>query len=241
MAESSPDDCCLTAQQYLCDRVTHDLNNLLTALRGYTELALETSTGETSAHLEEAHRVAQRISDLVGALQLFAGTRVGRWEYLDIGSLVGEAVDCFPFPKPIEIHSRIATNLPGCLAIRDHLEQTIRALLTNAVEAMPQGGMCQIRLYAHDVAVARANPRLAAGRYLVLAIEDSGGGIEPRLLPRVYQPFVTTTPGTRGKGLGLAVAYGIAQAHGGGLEIQSTLGKGTIVRLYLPIESVDGA
>jgi CheY-like chemotaxis protein len=123
------------------------------------------------------------------------------------------------------------------LADAGAVEQILLNLATNARDAMPRGG--QLRLEARRTDVARAPAGALPGSYACLVVSDNGMGMDSRVKARVFEPFFTTKPPGEGSGLGMAMMYGLTQQHGGFVELDSTLGRGTTVRVFMPLARDD--
>ncbi len=216
--------------------IAHDFNNLLSSIIGNAEL-LERDVG---AYPRLARQVAiilqsaERAADLVQRLLAFAreqplepvavnlnGIVRGMQELLQ--STVGHAV-------------RVETALDGqlWLALVDpvQLEHVILNLAINARDAMPEGGVLTIA--AANLAAAERGSELPAGDYVSVAVTDTGTGMTEEVLHNAFEPFFTTKPAGHGSGLGLSQVYGMASQSGGGVRIDSTLGRGTTVTVFLP-------
>ncbi len=212
--------------------LTHELNNPLAIILARVRLLLDDAAQrhldpDTSRDLVTIERNATRIAEIMRGLLAFA--RKADFERLpvDLNRVVAEVVALVekPFAKQnISIEVATASDLPGVLGSRDHLQQVLLNLLTNARDAMPGGG--------------RIGVRTKVGRgCAVVEVEDSGTGIPPQAQDRLFEPFFTTKEVGRGTGLGLSVSYGIMKAHGGEIEAHSRPGKGALFRLTFAAEA----
>jgi CheY-like chemotaxis protein len=121
------------------------------------------------------------------------------------------------------------------------LEQILMNLVVNARDAMPTGGKVELKVSAVDVDAERANQRaIAPGRYVLIEVADSGGGIAPNVLARIFEPYFSTKARGKGTGLGLATVHGIVQHAGGDILVESNVGVGTTFRIYLPATDLAG-
>ena len=218
----------------LAGGIAHDFNNLLTGLLGNISLALHRAGDappELRERLAEAERACLRARALTQQLLTFARGGAPLREPLSVAEVVREAA-CFALHGS---RSRCRFELPPDLwpveADAGQLHQAIVNLVINADQAMPQGGT--VRISARNVWVTpEEGLPLEPGRYVQISIQDHGVGIPPEHLPRVLEPFFTTKQ--RGSGLGLATAYSILRRHDGHLRVDSELGRGTTVHLWLP-------
>jgi two-component system, cell cycle sensor histidine kinase and response regulator CckA len=220
----------LDALGHLAGGIAHDFNNLLTALRGSVELALADVPTESSAagELRLAQETTIRAAALVRQLLAFGRQRASSRAAIDVGTLVRGAEPLWRRLLPASIALAIDVPSTPLLVWADagQLEQVLVNLLVNARDAMPAGGEIRVR------ATLRRSELPAV---VCLEVSDTGEGIAPSLLERVFDPFFTTKPVGSGTGLGLAVVYGIVSSHDGTVEVDSALGRGTTVRVALPL------
>jgi CheY-like chemotaxis protein len=165
--------------------------------------------------------------EVLSSLQGFARQREPQWEQTQLSEIVQRALQEMQ-PKlegsGVTVRLQLAENLPTMLADPAQLAQVLVNLLTNSLEAMAGAGeiVVETRL-------------VEEGRSVEVVVRDNGRGFDPELLPKVFQPFVTTKSGGLGTGLGLAVAHGIVHSHGGDIQVRSKLGHGATVTLRLPL------
>ncbi len=224
----------------LAGGIAHDFNNILTAVLGYTELGLASvpKGSRTQRNLQEVLTAGHRAKHLV--LQILAFSRQsGQGKTpTPIHMVIQEALKLLraSIPSTIEFHQTLTTEA-SVLADSTQLHQVVVNLGTNAEYAMREtGGRLEIRLEDCDVTEekVRAVSGLQAGPHVRLTIEDSGTGMPPDVLERMFDPFFTTKPIGEGSGMGLAVVHGIVTNHGGALLVDSVVGKGTKIDVYLP-------
>ena len=228
----------LDALGRLAGGVAHDFNNILTAVTGYSELLLERldPREELYGHAEEIRRSAAQAGSLTRQLLAFGRKQLLQPSPVDpnevvrsaarlLRSLVGERhtirVDCVP-----ELGTVVAD--PG------QIEHAVVNLVLNARDAMPAGGEIRLETSLADVTAADAPEGLTPGRYAVLAVSDTGVGMDEETKARVFEPFFTTKPAGEGSGLGLSTAYGVAAQSDGTIVVESQVGRGSTVALYLP-------
>jgi signal transduction histidine kinase len=230
----------------LAGGVAHDFNNVLAAIVGYGEMAQDAALqGSAQArHLDRVMQAALRGKALVERILAFSrgGARTSTVFELE--------------PVVQEVLSLLAASLrPGVVLERDlkakgaqlrgdptQVFEAVMNLCTNAMQAMPEGGMLSVRVERLRVAVPRvlSHSSLAAGSYLALTVADQGIGITPEVMDRLFEPFFTTRSAQSGTGLGLAVVHGVVAEFGGAIDVQSTPGRGACFTLYLP-ECTDAA
>ena len=214
--------------------VAHDFNNNLTAIMGCAELLKEdlVALPESRELADSIVQASQRAAELTR--QLLAYSRKAQMLLLptDLHHVLTEAVSLLrrSIDPGIEVVSVLEAQLATIAADRALLESAFLNLLVNGRDAMPQGG--RLRIHTRSLELPAADT--PCGPCVLLEISDTGGGIAPELLPRIFDPFFTTKPVGHGTGLGLAAVSGTIKAHGGRIEVESTLGRGTTFRIYLP-------
>jgi PAS domain S-box-containing protein len=224
----------------LAGGVAHDLNNMLSPILGYGEMLLGDMTSEDKRRtlVEDIIRAGFRARDLVR--QLLAFSRKQTLEYKPVD--MNEVVTGFEKLLRRTIREDIAIEIvPGqkmltVMADVGQIEQVIMNLAVNAQDAMPEGGRLTIQttvmeLDETSVAIHRD---LKAGEYVMLAISDTGHGMDEEVTKHLFEPFYSTK-GEQGTGLGLATVYGIVKQHGGAIWVYSEPGEGTVFKIYLPI------
>jgi signal transduction histidine kinase len=227
----------------LTGRVAHDFNNLLTVIRGYSDM-LQQCLGEDDPLRSNLVEQIQKAADMGASLtwQLLTYSRKpGRVPArVDLGSLLTDMDKMLRLllNRNIELVRIQDRELGRVEADPGRMEQVIVNLVLNARDAMPGGGKLTLETAAVNVAdppaSADGSPRLA-GRYALLAVSDTGCGMDPITRAHVFEPFFTTKEVGRGTGLGLAVARDIVEAVGGFIEVASAPGQGTVVRVFLPL------
>jgi PAS domain S-box-containing protein len=220
--------------------VAHDFNNLLGIIVGNLDLAgLELADRPTERSLiDRAIGAAERGASLTQRLLAFSRKQTLLPRLTDVNRLVldmsdmlvrslGETIEVAPSLCREPCYSRIDPN---------QLEAAILNLAVNARDAMPDGGRLTIATMVASVETNGSSrfPELGQGDYVVIAVSDTGTGMQPEIAVRVFEPFFTTKEVGKGSGLGLSMAYGFAKQSGGHVEIESEVGFGTTVRLYLP-------
>jgi PAS domain S-box-containing protein len=224
----------------LAGGIAHDFNNILLSIVGYSELAHTLASGNRQliADIDQVTQAAERGRQLVQRILAFSRrheiTRVPTRLELP----AREAIQLLraSLPTTIEMRETFDPNTPNVLSDETSIHQILMNLATNALQAMPDGGVLEIRLAPYTVGPHASIPRvgLKAGEYARLTVSDTGSGMPPEVQERAFEPFFTTKPQGSGTGLGLAVIHGIVESHGGAIELWSQIGKGTRFDIFLP-------
>ncbi|HEY3897576.1 MAG TPA: PAS domain S-box protein [Chthoniobacter sp.] len=224
----------------LAGGIAHDFNNLLTAITGNTKLALEDLAPDSPvrAYLAEIGKAGSRAVDLVRRILTFSRQKAPERKLLELQPVVEEALKLLraSLPAMIEIRTTYVAGAPPVLADGTQIHQVLMNLGANATHAMGDRGLLEVRESVIDVDadVARTSPELRVGRYVHLAVSDTGCGMDRETLARIFDPFFTTKSQSEGTGLGLSVVHGIMKAHGGAITVYSEPGRGTVFHLYFP-------
>jgi PAS domain S-box-containing protein len=226
----------------LAGGIAHDFNNLLTAIFGNAEVAAMEVPSDHPAqeNLRELLQAAFRARDLVNQILIFSRRQEQERRPLQLGPIVAEAMKLIraSLPRTIEIETDISAAAVPVLADPIQIHQVVMNLCTNAGHAMRQaGGKLTVSLKPVDVDAdfVRLHPKLTIGSYLRLAVCDTGHGIEPETMDRIFEPFFSTKPPGEGTGLGLSVVHGIMANHDGAVTVYSQVGRGTTFHLYFPV------
>jgi signal transduction histidine kinase/integral membrane sensor domain MASE1 len=220
----------------LAGGVAHDFNNLLTVINGFAELIL-TMPGSDSGVRELAEHIRDagcRAADLTRQLLAFSRKQPAAARPLDLAAAV---TGLCPLLAPlIGAEVRMVTRLkpvPLVLADKGHFEQVVMNLVVNARDAMPSGGTLTLATDMVEVGAGDGSD-LPPGRWVVFSVADTGTGIREEVRPHLFEPFFTTKELGRGTGLGLSTVYGIVTTAGGHLRYDTSAGRGTTFRVYLP-------
>ena len=225
----------------LAGGVAHDFNNLLTAISGHCDLLLLRHEREDPAYadLVQIHQNANRAASLVRQLLAFSRKQTLTPERLELHDVLSELAHLLNRLVGERVQLRLA-HAPGLGPVRAdkrQLEQVIMNLVVNARDAMPEGGTIRIGTEAITLKedLHRDRAVVPAGDYALIRVGDTGVGIPPDRLQKIFEPFYTTKRLGEGTGLGLSTAYGIIKQSGGFIFVDSTPGEGTVFQLYLPI------
>jgi two-component system, cell cycle sensor histidine kinase and response regulator CckA len=232
----------------LAGGIAHDFNNLILSILGNVGFAQQENDPEARRQfLDEIKSAADRAADLTRQLLLFSRRQLRATSVLDLNEVVVEAISLLRrvIPASIQIEVVEGRELARVRADRGQLEQVLVNLCLNARDAMPRGGLFEIhtRNVVLDEAFAQDNPWAVPGRYVLMSVRDDGEGMSVEVKERIFEPFFTTKAPGKGAGLGLATVYGIVHGHDGLLHVQSEVGQGTTVSVYVPAceEPVDAA
>jgi two-component system NtrC family sensor kinase len=216
--------------------VAHEINNPISAVHNFSMVMgrILTEKGvpagreqEFSRHLVQVQEQTARVGRIVSDLLSFARRSTPRLAKADFNAVVGRTLSLVRHKLDlgrVEVRLGLAEGLPAVHCDASQMEQVVLNLLMNAAESMPEGGRVAIRTALHP-----------SGDSVALEVEDAGVGIPPENLRHIFDPFFSTKEPGKGVGLGLAVVYGIVEAHGGGIDVESTVGKGTTFRVRIPV------
>lgn len=228
----------LEAMGQLTGGVAHDFNNLLTPIVGSLDLLYRRGLGNDRERslIEGAIKSADRARTLVQRLLAFARRQPLQARAIDVDTLVRDmesliSSTCGP---RVRLKLQISQNVPLAHADANQIEMALLNLVVNARDAMPGGGTLTISL-SHDRVGAGEVSGLQGGNYVRLGVADTGTGMDADTIAKAIEPFFTTKGVGQGTGLGLSMVHGVAAQLGGGLRIESTLGKGTSICLWLPV------
>ena len=224
----------------LAGGVAHDFNNLLMAMSGFSELLLKSKRLDQQLvrYVEGIKEAADRAASLTRQLLAFSRKQVMEPKVLDLNASVAgiEKMLRRLIGEHIALETKLAPDLWMVKVDPTQIDQVIMNLAVNARDAMPDGGKLVIEtanVYL-DESFAKKHPEVLPGPYVMLAVHDTGCGMDSETLSHIFEPFFTTKPLGKGTGLGLSTVYGIVRQSGGEIEVESELGKGTTFRIYLP-------
>jgi two-component system cell cycle sensor histidine kinase/response regulator CckA len=221
--------------------IAHDFSNLLTVISGFTEILLSRPADEQAGgtrEILEIKKAAHRAGRLIGQLLAFSRQQVVAPQALDLTAIVRETQTMFAplVGENIEFETDLAEDLGSVTADAGQIEQVIMNLVVNARDAMPDGGTLRVTTanVTRAEGAAERGSDTPSGDYVVLAVTDTGHGMDAETAGRIFEPFFTTKERGAGTGLGLATVYGIAKQFGGDIEVESEPAMGTTFRLYFP-------
>ena len=222
----------------LAGGLAHDFNNLLVVVIGNAELALrvEGLPEEARAFQHEILDAAKRASALSRDLLTFSRRQVMEFQPVDLGDLVGHITGLLrtAVGTGARVDVRVGADTPSVRGARGPLEQIVLNLVLNARDATGPGGEIVVETGHAWVTAAEAGPEEKAGECALLSVSDTGTGIAPDALERIFEPFFSTKPEGKGTGLGLSVVHGVVRQHDGFIRVASQMGKGTRFDVYLP-------
>ena len=230
----------LEALGRLAGGVSHDFNNLLTAIIGYADLSLNRLGPDDTLrkNICEIRLAGQRAAGLTRQLLAFSRKQLMQPRVLNLNHLISNLHNMLirMIGEDIDLRLNLYSNLGHISADPGQVEQIIMNLAVNARDAMPFGGKLSIEtadVYL-DEAYAREHISVVPGPFVMLAVNDSGVGMDEETRKHIFEPFFTTKEAGKGTGLGLSTVYGIVKQSGGNIWVYSELGKGTSFKVYFP-------
>ncbi len=224
----------------LAGGVAHDFNNVITVVSGYGHMILDgvQNDSELREAAEEVLKAAERAAALANQLLTFSRHQVIQPKVLEINALVCDMERMLGRVIGEQIDLQVVAR-PGVARVRadaGQLEQVLMNLIVNARDAMPGGGTLTVETanVVLDENYSRTHPGVGPGNYVMLAVSDTGTGMDPETRSHIFEPFFTTKERGKGTGLGLSIVYGIVKQHGGDIWVYSEPGKGTTFKIYLP-------
>ena len=225
----------------LAGGIAHDFNNMLMAIVGYASLARELAAegSKLRAYNDQVLIAADKATDLTRQILAFSRKQVMSPAPVDVNAIIlglGKIITRL-LGEDIEITLNLAGSRLVALADRAQIEQVLLNLCTNARDAMPAGGRLVIGTKAIDCdhESVEAHGLELPGRYALITVSDTGGGMDDKTRERIFEPFFTTKELGKGTGLGLSIVYGIVKQHHGQINVYSEPGRGTTFRIYLPL------
>lgn len=227
----------------LAGGVAHDFNNILQAVLGYGQLAMREvqEDGTLRESIDEILKAGHRARTLVSQLLAFSRRQMLQMKYVDLNDVVADLMKMVRrvIGEHVELHFWPGEDLHTIRADRGQISQIVMNLCLNARDAMPEGGTIDIRTENVEIGqeYVEAHPWAAAGRYVCLSVTDTGTGMSEEVRSKAFEPFFTTKRTGKGTGLGLSTVYGLVKQHNGMIDVNSSVGEGTTVRIYFPAAS----
>lgn len=221
--------------------VAHEFNNILTIIQGHAGLlrAMPTDPKTVAESTARICQACQRAATLTKQLLAFSRKQPLQFNPVNLVALLQSTQKMLSrlMGERYQLQVESPPDLPPIRADEGSVEQIVLNLALNARDSMPDGGTIRIQttLVTMDDSVVRKNPEAHPGKYVCLAVTDTGCGIKPELLNRIFDPFFTTKEAGKGTGLGLSTTHGIVQQHKGWIEVVSQVGVGSTFKVYLPV------
>jgi len=220
--------------------VAHDFNNLLTVINGFSEVVLDDPqlSAPTRERVDEISKAGKRAESLTRQLLAFSHKSLLEPRILNVNEVVSDSIKMLQriVGENIMITTSLAAELDNVRVDPNQIEHAVVNLVVNARDAMPDGGTLSIETASVelDPTYAERHPKVTPGRYVMLAISDTGTGMSADVSARIFEPFFTTKGIGRGTGLGLPAVSGIVQESGGCMSVESEPDRGTTIKLFLP-------
>ena len=224
----------MEAMGNLAGGIAHDLNNILGAITGHSELSLrEGNSHSLREGLEKILAASLRASDLVKQILTFHRERSLRHTPLRISPIIGEVLQLLDFSRPrgIRIQKEIIDESATVMADPTQIHQILMNLCSNSLHAMGARGVLTILLYSEFF---QGDEKSLPGHYVILSVKDTGPGMGPEVLKQIFDPFFTTRDREGGFGMGLSVVQGIVSEYGGFISVKSNPKKGSLFKIHIP-------
>jgi len=219
----------------LAGGVAHDFNNLLTAINGYSQLLARMITDESQrSYVEEIRKAGKRAAEMTANLLRVSRRQVINPQVVGVDRIVRDIEGLLQkmIGEDVTLLTRIAPGTGSIQVDPGQMEQVLLNMAVNARDAMPTGG--KLVIAAKSVDFTQGRHEIPPGSYVALEVSDTGVGIEPKHAERIFEPLFTTKEKGKGTGFGLATAYATVTRAGGYIQVDSTPGKGTTFRIFLP-------
>lgn len=225
----------------LAGGIAHDFNNILVPIIGYTELGMRIVPSDDKLHnyLNGTHEAAKQAAVLTQQILAFSRRQVLAMQVVDLNTIVADFEKMIKrlIEENIELQTSLEPALYQVKVDKSQIEQALMNLVVNARDAMPTGGKLTIEtanVYLDEAYTKKHTGAQPPGYYAMLAVSDTGHGMNTEIQRRIFEPFFTTKEQGKGTGLGLATVFGIVQQHQGNIWVYSEPGKGTTFKIYLP-------
>jgi two-component system, cell cycle sensor histidine kinase and response regulator CckA len=227
----------------LAGGIAHDFNNVLSGIIGYTNMSLQYADNNSrlEKNMLQVLQASNRAKDMVKQILTFSRQGNPLKMVTPLTPIINEVLDLLKgsVPSSVLINTELHDDTKPVLADSTKIHELILNLATNAVHAMERRGTLTIRLYADclDCGMYGQVQKIPAGDYTVIEVSDTGCGMDSETLSKAFEPFFTTKAVNEGTGMGLSVVIGVVQSHGGDIQVESMVGKGTTFRIYLPVSA----
>jgi PAS domain S-box-containing protein len=224
----------------LAGGIAHDFNNMLTAINGYSELTLRRLSLDDPLrkNIEEIRKAGKRSADLTNQLLAFSRRQMLQPQIIDLNDTIEETAVMLRrlIGEDIELSMNLAGDIGRISADRGQLAQILVNLVVNSRDAIPETGsiIIETKNVNLDEGYSQKHFSISPGRYVMLAVSDTGHGIDEETRKHIFEPFFTTKETGKGTGLGLATVYGIVKQSGGNIWVYSEVDKGTTIKIYFP-------
>jgi PAS domain S-box-containing protein len=224
----------------LAGGIAHDFNNLMTAVTGYSDLALRSLQGDDSlrSKIEQIKKAGERAAALTRQLLAFSRKQMLQPKVLDLNTVLTGMAQMLPrlIGEHIDLRFRLGDSLGQIKADPGQIEQVLMNLAVNAGDAMPAGGVLTIKTENVHLTgeLGRREFSVEPGQYVMMDVSDTGSGMDSETQSHIFEPFFTTKGVGKGTGLGLSTVYGIVKQSGGSIWVNSEVDKGTVFKIYLP-------
>ena len=231
----------MEAMGTLAGGIAHDFNNILGAILGYGELAQKASAegSVVRRYIDNVMHAAGRAKSLVERILAFSRSGLGERAPVNVQAVVAEtlALLAASLPGRVQLQRKLEAGDAAVIADATQLHQVVMNLCTNAVQAMDDGGVLEVRVDRAEVRERRSvlHGEVAPGPYVRVTVSDTGSGIEPQVLERMFDPFFTTKGVGAGTGLGLSLVHGIVADLGGAIDVATAPDEGTTFTIWLPV------
>lgn len=219
--------------------IAHNFNNILTAILGNSELLLEFSNLDevSKKRVKNIEAASRKAGVMVSKLLSFARKDSTEKVLFNLNDIINDSANLFDgvLDKRIGVKINLDENIPFIEGEPNQIEQVIMNLVVNAKDAMPDGGLIEIKTKLTELDDKSIIPQnVLPGKYVVMSVSDTGTGIPEEIRPKIFDPFFTTKEKGKGTGLGLATVYGIVRDHNGYVSVNTEVGKGTCFNIYIP-------
>jgi PAS domain S-box-containing protein len=226
----------------LAGGIAHDFNNILSSVLGFTELSMDEVNKDSTLYdnLHEVLIAGKRARDLVQQILAFSRQSDRKMVPMNVAALLQETKGLLRSTIPTSIDMAVDIRQENCAIEGDatQIHQVIINLCTNAAHAMEEGGRLNVILEKTECDAR--DGEIPPGKYALMTVKDSGHGMAPEVLDRIFEPYFTTKATGKGTGMGLALVYGIVKSHKGHITVESKEGKGAVFRVYLPLADEKG-